>query len=839
MILKLSVNNQSVESSGITKDYKDALCEYVWNSFEANATAVAIDCIPNELTGSAEIVITDNGDGIAYDSLERTFGAFLASQKNSRSLQIKTKANKGKGRFSCFSFASLAEWSTVTATPDGNIAYTISLENADKNQCDVSDPAPTTRSTGTRLIISGIDGICEDDVSFAQLEDTMLKAFAWYLYLNKDKKIVLTINGTELDYRKYINTDASVEKEILISRIPFKIALIVWNEKITENFSVYFLDEEGVVRSKDTTTFNRNTVNFNHSVFVTSPFFLGRDGITLKGKRVELDGQTALNEYDEDKKVLKELSKEIQKLILQKYADENGFQNTRFYVDDGYSGANFNRPAFEQMMDDMSNGDIAVIITKDLSRLGRNQLHTGLYIEEIFPSNDVRYIAVNDNVDTKYENSNELMPFKNLFNEWHVRDCSRKVRNVVNAKAQRGIRVGTRAPYGYRKGATKDSPLLVDEEAAAVVKRIFAMCAGGMGPAQIAKQLKKECIYSPSMYAYTKFGTSHSGLNAERPYNWTGDMVADMLQNMVYLGHTVNLRYSTKSYKDKKRCERPKSEWLIFENTHEELVDQETWDIVQEVRSHKRRRTNMDEQNMFSGLVYCADCGKPMVLHRAHTMKPEQNHFTCRTYKKDGAEVCSAHYIREVALKEIVLETIRRATEFARSDPERFAAYIQQKQSTEVAKEIRGLERELSTMRKRDGELDVVFKRMYEDSALGRVSNEQFRLLSEAYSKEKAQLAEAIPATEERLEKLRSSMANAKNFIAKARKFTDMTELTPELLRTFVAKIIVYEKEVKYSKHAPQKIHICFRDFNLNETDDMLLCGETTEKADGTIALPA
>ena len=528
-----------------------------------------------------------------------------------------------------------------------------------------------------------------------------------------------------------------------------------------------------------------------------------------------------------------------QKLILQKYADENGFQNTRFYVDDGYSGANFNRPAFEQMMDDMSNGDIAVIITKDLSRLGRNQLHTGLYIEEIFPSNDVRYIAVNDNVDTKYENSNELMPFKNLFNEWHVRDCSRKVRNVVNAKAQRGIRVGTRAPYGYRKGATKDSPLLVDEEAAAVVKRIFAMCAGGMGPAQIAKQLKKECIYSPSMYAYTKFGTSHSGLNAERPYNWTGDMVADMLQNMVYLGHTVNLRYSTKSYKDKKRCERPKSEWLIFENTHEELVDQETWDIVQEVRSHKRRRTNMDEQNMFSGLVYCADCGKPMVLHRAHTMKPEQTHFTCRTYKKDGAEVCSAHYIREVALKEIVLETIRRATEFARSDPERFAAYIQQKQSTEVAKEIRGLERELSTMRKRDGELDVVFKRMYEDSALGRVSNEQFRLLSEAYSKEKAQLAEAIPATEERLEKLRSSMANAKNFIAKARKFTDMTELTPELLRTFVAKIIVYEKEVKYSKHAPQKIHICFRDFNLNETDDMLLCGETTEKADSTIALPA
>ncbi|MBQ3252193.1 MAG: ATP-binding protein [Oscillospiraceae bacterium] len=315
MILKLSVNNQSVESSGITKDYKDALCEYVWNSFEANATTVTVNCVPNSLSGSAEIIIADNGDGIPYDSLSRTFGAFLDSQKNSRSLQIKTKANKGKGRFSCFSFAALAEWETIVETATGNVIYTISLENADKNQCNVSDPVPTDLTTGTKLTISGIDGICEEDVSFAQLEDTMLKTFAWYLYLNKDKNIRLAINGIDLDYQKYINTDASVDKEILISKIPFKVALIVWNEKIKENFSVYFLDQEGVVRSKDTTTFNRNTVNFNHSVFVTSPFFLGRDGITLKGKRVEIDGQTELKEYDEDKKVLKELSKEIQEVI--------------------------------------------------------------------------------------------------------------------------------------------------------------------------------------------------------------------------------------------------------------------------------------------------------------------------------------------------------------------------------------------------------------------------------------------------------------------------------------------------------------------------------------------
>ena len=520
-----------------------------------------------------------------------------------------------------------------------------------------------------------------------------------------------------------------------------------------------------------------------------------------------------------------------QKAILQKFAEDHHFPSPCFYVDDGFSGGNFQRPAFQQMISDMENGEIGIIVTKDLSRLGRNQLHTGLYIEERFPMFGVRYIAINDNVDTDSSESNDLMPFKNLFNEWFIRDTSRKIRAVLKAKAERGERLGTRTPYGYRKDPDTKK-LIVDEEAAAIVRRIFAMCAGGSGPSQIARILKKEQILTPTMYAYTRYGITHTCLDTAHPYNWSDSAIANLLENEIYLGNTVNMKYSTKSYKDKRRVEHPREECMVFENTHPALITREVWDMVQRVRKNKRRLTKMEEQSKYSGLVFCADCGSNMVLHRAHTMSASYNHFTCRTYKKDGAEVCSAHYIREVALKEIVLETIRRATEFARSDPERFAAYIQQKQSTEVAKEIRGLERELSTMRKRDGELDVVFKRMYEDSALGRVSNEQFRLLSEAYSKEKAQLAEAIPATEERLEKLRSSMANA-------RKFTDMTELTPELLRTFVAKIIVYEKEVKYSKHAPQKIHICFRDFNLNETDDMLLCGETTEKADSTIALPA
>lgn len=447
------------------------------------------------------------------------------------------------------------------------------------------------------------------------------------------------------------------------------------------------------------------------------------------------------------------------------------------FVDDGYSGVSFNRPNFKKLEDAIRKGAIDCIVVKDLSRFSRNYIDGGRYLEKIFPQLGIRFIAVNDAYDS-------------LTGDPQSDSFVIPFKNLINDSYCKDISMKIRSSLEV-------------------------------------KQKNGEFVGAFAPYGYKKSPDNKNQLIVDGAVSEYVQMIFAMYKDGFSIGR-IAARLNQMGVLSP-----------IFENTHEELVDQETWDIVQEVRSHKRRRTNMDEQNMFSGLVYCADCGKPMVLHRAHTMKPEQNHFTCRTYKKDGAEVCSAHYIREVALKEIVLETIRRATEFARSDPERFAAYIQQKQSTEVAKEIRGVERELSTMRKRDGELDVVFKRMYEDSALGRVSNEQFRLLSEAYSKEKAQLAEAIPATEERLEKLRSSMANAKNFIAKARKFTDMTELTPELLRTFVAKIIVYEKEVKYSKHAPQKIHICFRDFNLNETDDMLLCGETTEKADSTIALPA
>lgn len=497
-----------------------------------------------------------------------------------------------------------------------------------------------------------------------------------------------------------------------------------------------------------------------------------------------------------------------QKNILQKFAEDHHFPNPCFYVDDGFSGGNFQRPAFQQMISDMENGEIGIIVTKDLSRLGRNQLHTGLYIEERFPMFGVRYIAINDNVDTDSSESNDLMPFKNLFNEWFIRDTSRKIRAVLKAKAERGERLGTRAPYGYIKDP-ETKKLAVDDEAAAIVRRIFAMCASGNGPSQIARILKKEQVLTPTMYAYTRYGMNHTCLDTAHPYNWSDSAIANLLENEIYLGNTVNMKYSTKSYKDKRRVEHSREECLVFKDTHPALITREVWDIVQRVRKNRRRPTKMEEQNKYSGLVFCADCGSNMVLHRARTMSASYNHFTCRTYKKDG-ESCTGHYIRECVLDEVVLEDLRRVTAMAREHSEEFAAYIGSRQSAEIQREIRRQEKELAAMRKRKAELDAIFKKLYEDSVLSRITTEQFQMLSSSYTEEQNQIAAGIPQKEADIQRLRETVSGTVGFLDKAKRYMDITELTPELLRLFIEKIVVHEKEVKWSKHAPQTVEIYY-----------------------------
>ena len=301
-----------------------------------------------------------------------------------------------------------------------------------------------------------------------------------------------------------------------------------------------------------------------------------------------------------------------QKLLLEKYAAEKGFTNTLFLYDDGYSGTNFNRPGWQQVMELMENGQVEILIVKDMSRLGREYLQVGQYTELIFPSYGVRFIAVNDGVDSLCESTNDFTPFRNLMNEFYAKDCSKKGRSVVRLKAETGARVSSRPRYGYMKDpADPKRHMVPDPETAPVVRYIFDLCVSGKGPAQIAKQLKKDKIPTPGYSYYQKHGVELTGVDITRPYNWSTNTVAGILEDETYLGHTINLKSTTLSFKNKKRIERPESEQLRFENTHEALVTQQTWEIVQDIRKHKRRRANMAEQNIFSGLANCQDYSAP------------------------------------------------------------------------------------------------------------------------------------------------------------------------------------------------------------------------------------
>lgn len=508
-----------------------------------------------------------------------------------------------------------------------------------------------------------------------------------------------------------------------------------------------------------------------------------------------------------------------QKHMLEKYAQENGFCNTKFLYDDGFSGTNFNRPSWNEVMALIENEQVETLIVKDLSRLGREYLEVGRLTELVFPSYGVRFIAINDGVDSLYESSNDFTPMRNWFNELHAKDSSKKVRAVKRMQAERGEILGGRPPYGYRRDETVRKGIVPDEEAGNVIRRIFGLCAAGKGPNQIARVLTQEQVLNPTNYYYRKTGASHKSLDTTMPYRWTSSSVTAILNNRTYLGHMPGLRTTTLSYKNKKAVYHDESEQILVENTHEALITQEQWDMVQELRQRKKRTPKqMEEPNLFSGLVYCIDCGKPLVLHRAHTMDAIKNNFMCYTYKKKGKDICSSHYIREQDLIHIILDDLRRVTHFARQKEALFAEYINRKNSVELRREITSLQRELDAARRRDTELTALFKRLYEDNVLGRVTNEQFRMLSADYNDEQKSLRAAIPAREARLQKLMDSASNVDAFIDKAKRYTEIRELTPEILRLFISRIEVGEKSVKYSRTAEQDVRIVYRDVGIMDS---------------------
>lgn len=494
-----------------------------------------------------------------------------------------------------------------------------------------------------------------------------------------------------------------------------------------------------------------------------------------------------------------------QKMILKKFADDNGFTNTAYYVDDGFSGTYFERDGFKAMMNDIENGKIGIVITKDLSRLGRDYLKTGELIEMIFPDYNVRYIAINDGVDTA-KSENELLAFKNIFNDWYARDCSKKIRAVFKAKGQSGKHLCPPV-YGYKHSETDKNLWVIDDEPAEVVRKIYRLCIDGYGPTQIARILTEEGVPTPTAYAISQ-GRNTCHKNA-KTYRWGTQTICHILEKPEYLGHTVNFRTHMKSYKVKKIVYNPQEEWQIFENTHEPIITQQEFDLVQEIRKGKRRLQRSNVVNAFSGMVYCADCGEKMYLSRRKKERPEQEHMRCSTYAKKQ-DSCTVHYIRTCVLREIVLGEINKVLETVKTNENEFIQAAMsnsvQIQSSELAK----AKKSLKQAEKRIAELDKLFIRNYEDNVSGRISNERFDMMSTLYEDEQKALKSSADELRMFIDDAEKRSGDVTAFIDLVRKYEHIEELTPEIVHELIEKIVVHEADKSSGKRI-QQIDIYFR----------------------------
>ncbi len=481
-----------------------------------------------------------------------------------------------------------------------------------------------------------------------------------------------------------------------------------------------------------------------------------------------------------------------QKEILTRYAKDHNFKNIEIFVDDGYSGTNFNRPDFQRMLRKVEENEVGTIIVKDMSRLGRDYLKVGVYTEITFPEAGVRFIAVNDGVDSDNQIDNDFTPFRNIINEWYAKDTSKKIKAVFKAKGNSGKHLCTQPPFGYLKSPEDKEKWIVDEEAAKTVKEIFSLCVKGYGPTQIARILNERGIETPICH-YDRLGIKHS---AKSPYPevWCPETVKHILDNMSYLGHTVNFRTRKKSYKSKKKLENPKSEWVIFENTQEPIIDQETFDIVQRIREGRRRNTPMGEMNVFSGMVYCSDCGKKMYLCRCTTMK-QKEYFNCSTYRKKKKGLCTSHQITVEAIEEIVLSYLKRVSDFVLDNEHQFIEIAIQHSRLLSKKEMAKKIKEVTEAESRIKVLDKIIQSLYEDKVLGKITEERFELLSENYEQEQKVLKETINSYTEEIDHYEDINDNINNFVRLVSKLGRIKKLTPEIVRMLIEKIVVSEKE--------------------------------------------
>ena len=477
-----------------------------------------------------------------------------------------------------------------------------------------------------------------------------------------------------------------------------------------------------------------------------------------------------------------------QKRILETYAKQNGFSNLRWYTDDGYSGANFQRPGFQAMLADIEAGKVGTVIVKDMSRLGRNYLQVGMYTEMIFPQKNVRFIAINDGVDSA-QGENDFAPLRNIFNEWLVRDTSKKIKAVKRSKGMSGKPITSKPVYGYLMD--EDENFIIDEEAAPVVRQIYSLCLAGNGPTKIARMLTEQQIPTPGTLEYRRTGSTrryHPGYECK----WATNTVVHLLENREYTGCLVNFKTEKPSYKLKHSIENPPEKQAVFENHHEPIIDRETWERVQELRKQRKRPNRYDEVGLFSGILFCADCGSVMYQQRYQTDKRKQDCYICGSYKKRTAD-CTAHFIRTDLLTAGVLSNLRKVTSYAAKHEARFMKLLIEQNEDGDRRRNAAKKKELEAAEKRIAELSAIFKRLYEDSVTGRISDERFTELSADYEAEQKELKERVARLREELSKAQEATENAEKFMNVVRRHTTIEELTPTLLREFVEKIVVHE----------------------------------------------
>ena len=494
-----------------------------------------------------------------------------------------------------------------------------------------------------------------------------------------------------------------------------------------------------------------------------------------------------------------------QKSILSKYAKENNFQNVKFFVDDGYSGTTFTRPAFMEMMEFAENGKIGTIIVKDHSRLGRNRLIIGQLLEEDFVRLNIRYIAIMDNIDSS-KGLNDFLPIQDWFNEMHAKNTSQKVRAVLKNKGESGISLANNVPYGYKKDESDKTKWLVDETSSEIVKEIFNLFIQGHGTFEIARILRERKVLTPSEYN-TSITTNST--NQEYQYKWCGTTVAGILDRQEYIGDTVNFKSTTRSYKDKTRINLPKEDRKIFKNTHEPIIDEYTWNIAKQLRNNRKKRAKSGKKSIFSGLLFCNDCGKKMYFQSPVVDLKAKDHYRCSSYKYDTS-ACTSHYISDEALQIIVLDNIQKVISYMKDYEDLFITEQLVKSTQNEIKKISKNKKELEKAKNRVIEIDNLFMHIYEDNVSGKISDDRFRNLSFNYDKEQQELKLKIEQLSKDIENTEKKDTDVTQFISNVKKYTEIKHLTAEILNELIERIVIHQQE-KIDGKKTQEIDIYYR----------------------------